>query len=82
MWYHKYMKYLFSAVFTKEEKGYSVWCPELGVASQGEDLEEAEHNIREAVQLYIEEMPKEELESYSQVSKETPVVKVLEFSRA
>lgn len=55
------MKYVFSAVYTKEEKGYSVLCPELGVASQGANLKEAEHNIQEAVQLYIEDVPQDEL---------------------
>jgi predicted RNase H-like HicB family nuclease len=76
------MKYLFSAVFTKEETGYSVLCPELGVASQGENLEEAEVNIREAIELYIEDMSKEELDSYTKTSKETPLVKVLEVVHA
>lgn len=55
MWYSDYMKYIFSALYTKEDKGYSVLCPELGVASQGADLKEAEHNIQEAVGLYIRE---------------------------
>jgi predicted RNase H-like HicB family nuclease len=36
------------------EGGYSVFCPELNVASQGESFEEAVSNIKEAVELYIE----------------------------
>ncbi len=47
------MKNTFDFIFTKEEKGYSALCPELGVASQGETLDEAEFNIREAVELYL-----------------------------
>lgn len=76
------MKYAFSAIFTKESKGYSVLCPELGVASQGSDLKEAEANIREAVELFIEDIPQHELVSYTQTQKEVPLVKVLEFSHA
>lgn len=46
---------VFSAVFKKEaEGGYSAFCPELGVASQGETIEEAEANLKEACELYIE----------------------------
>ncbi|MBO3801915.1 MAG: type II toxin-antitoxin system HicB family antitoxin [Thermoproteota archaeon] len=44
-----------TAVFKKEaEGGYSVFCPELGVASQGETVEEAEANLKEACELYLE----------------------------
>ncbi len=82
MWYHKYMKYVFSAIFTKENKGYSVLCPELGVASQGRDLKEAEYNIREAVELFIEDIPNNELVSYKQGSNETPLLKTFEVSHA
>lgn len=38
----------------KEDTGYSVLCPKLGVASQGETVEEALENIKEAVELYLE----------------------------
>ena len=55
MWYHGFMKYLFSAIFTKEKGGYSAFCSELGVVSQGKTLSEAEANIREAVGLYIDD---------------------------
>jgi predicted RNase H-like HicB family nuclease len=48
-------EFIFSAVFKKEaEGGYSAFCPELGVASQGETIEEAEANLKEACELYIE----------------------------
>jgi predicted RNase H-like HicB family nuclease len=46
-------KIAFSAVYTAEpEGGYSALCPEIGVASQGETIEEAETNLREAVELF------------------------------
>ncbi len=32
---------------------YVATCPALGVTSQGDSLEEAENNIREAVSLYL-----------------------------
>jgi predicted RNase H-like HicB family nuclease len=82
MWYHKYMKYVFSAIYTKEDMGYSVLCPELDVASQGKDLKEAERNIREAVELYIEDLSKEELVSYTQSRSESPIVGTFEVSHA
>jgi len=82
MWYHKFMKYVFSAVFTKERGGYSAICPELGVASQGEDIVVAEKNIKEAVELYIEDMTPEELEPYSHAKTSGPVLKTFEVSHA
>jgi predicted RNase H-like HicB family nuclease len=36
------------------EGGYSVVCTDLDVASQGETVEEAMENIKEAVELYLE----------------------------
>ncbi|MBA7600782.1 MAG: type II toxin-antitoxin system HicB family antitoxin [Hadesarchaea archaeon] len=45
----------FGAIYKPEPGGgYSSFCPELGVASQGETIEEAEANLREAVELYLE----------------------------
>ena len=82
MWYSKYMKYIFSAIYTKENKGYSVLCPELGVASQGIDLKEAEYNIHEAVELYIRDIPKDELVSYTQAHSESPLLKTFEVTHA
>jgi len=38
----------------KEDKFYVARCPELGVTSQGKTLEEAQANIKEAIELYIE----------------------------
>ncbi len=44
----------FTAVITKEVKWYVAHCLELGVVSQGKTLEEAQANLQEAVELYIE----------------------------
>ena len=45
---------LLTAIVKQEDKGYSVLCPELNVASQGETFEESISNIKEATELYIE----------------------------
>jgi len=45
----------------KEDKFFVARCPELGVTSQGETLEEAQSNIKEAIELYIESFGTEDL---------------------
>lgn len=47
----------YTVVFQEEkEGGFSVWVPDLpGCASQGETFDEALANIREAIELYLEE---------------------------
>jgi predicted RNase H-like HicB family nuclease len=40
-----------------EEGGYVALNPETGTATQGETVEEALANLREAVELYLEEFP-------------------------
>lgn len=47
-------KLLLNVIIKQEDKGYSVICPELNVASQGETFEESINNIKEAIELYIE----------------------------
>lgn len=42
------------AVKEEAEGGYSVVCTDLDVASQGETIDEAVENIKEAVELYLE----------------------------
>lgn len=46
----------YTAVFQEEkEGGYSVWVPTLpGCASQGQTFEESLSNIKEAIELYLE----------------------------
>jgi len=47
-----------SVVIEKDEYGFYVWCPELrGCQSQGNRLEEAIANIKEAIELYLETLP-------------------------
>ena len=47
-----------SVVVGKDEHGFYAWCPELkGCQSQGDTLEEALANMREAIELYLETLP-------------------------
>ena len=50
------MTHTFTAVFEEaEEGGYTAWVEELpGAISQGETIEEARENLKEAIQLIIE----------------------------
>jgi len=47
----------FTAILHKEDNLYVAQCPEVGTVSQGETLEDALTNIREATELYLEEFP-------------------------
>ncbi|MBI1295080.1 type II toxin-antitoxin system HicB family antitoxin [bacterium] len=48
----------FSAVITPAaEGGYFAFNPETGTTTQGETIEEALSNLREATELYLEEFP-------------------------
>lgn len=44
----------FTAVITREEVWYVARCVELGVVSQGKTFAEAQENLKEAVELYLE----------------------------
>ena len=45
----------FSAIVENEGEWYVSLCPEVDVASQGKTVEEALKNLREAVELYLED---------------------------
>jgi predicted RNase H-like HicB family nuclease len=57
----KTMSMKFTAVITKEENWYVSHCVELGVVSQGKTIEEAQLNLKEAVELYIESFGTEDI---------------------
>ena len=51
-----------SIVIEKDEFGYYAYCPELeGCQTQGESLDEVMANIKEAIELYLETLPDEEI---------------------
>jgi predicted RNase H-like HicB family nuclease len=43
-----------TAIIEREGKGYVSLCPELDIASQGDTIEEARINLREALELFFE----------------------------
>ncbi len=51
-----------TAVLEREGSGYVSLCPELDVASQGDTVEEATANLKEAVELFLESAPREEVQ--------------------
>lgn len=71
------MSYKFTSVIIKESKWYVARCVELGVASQGRNIEKAQHNLKEAVELYLEDQPK--FKKY--LSKSAPMITSLELNR-
>jgi predicted RNase H-like HicB family nuclease len=50
-----------TAIIEREEGGYVSLCPELDIASQGETIEEARLNLREALELFFETASPEEI---------------------
>jgi predicted RNase H-like HicB family nuclease len=51
----------FTAVIEKEGNGYVALCPEFDVASQGDSIEEAHANLKEALELFLESASSEEI---------------------
>ncbi len=44
----------FTAIVQSEGNGFVGLCPELDIASQGDTVEQARNNLREAVELFME----------------------------
>ncbi|PSB52230.1 hypothetical protein C7B67_07915 [filamentous cyanobacterium Phorm 6] len=44
----------FTAIIEREGDGYISLCPELDIASQGDNIEEARQNLIEALELFFE----------------------------
>ena len=47
---------VYNAIITEEEGGYVALNPEYDIASQGDTIESALGNLREAMELYLEEV--------------------------
>ena len=43
-----------TSIIRREDKGFVALCPELDVVSQGDTVESARDNLREAVELFLE----------------------------
>lgn len=67
----------FSSVVSKEGKWYVATCPELGVTSQGVTVEGSIENLREAIELYLEDE-----DAVVTVSNYRPLVTVVKVGRA
>lgn len=55
------LKRNFTAIIEKEGNMYVSLCPELDIASQGKSVEEARENLKEAIELFLEEASPEEI---------------------
>ena len=72
------MTYKFTTVINQEGKWYIAHCIELGVVSQGRTIEGAQKNLKEAVELYLEDQPKNK----KYLSKKAPLITTLELKYA
>jgi predicted RNase H-like HicB family nuclease len=52
-----------TAIIEREENGYVSLCPELDIASQGDTIEEARQNLREALELFFETASPKEIKA-------------------
>ncbi len=50
-----------TAIIEREGDGYVSLCPEVDIASQGDTIEEARDNLREAIELFFETASHEEI---------------------
>ena len=51
-----------TAVVEREGDGYVAFCPEVDIASQGGNVAEARDNLAEALALFFESAPAEEVD--------------------
>lgn len=72
--------YQLSIVIEKDEFGYYAYCPALeGCHTQGDSLEEAKANIKEAIKLYLSTLS--ETEKYEILNQEV-MTEILEVQVA
>ena len=71
------MTYTSTAIIRKEGKWFVARSLELGVTSQGRTIEQAKNNLKEAVELYLEDAPK----NRRVLTREMPLVTSIEVGR-
>jgi predicted RNase H-like HicB family nuclease len=54
-------KHQFTAIIERDETMYVALCPELDIASQGDTVEKARENLKEAIELFLEEASQDEI---------------------
>jgi predicted RNase H-like HicB family nuclease len=57
------MRRQLTAIIEREGDGYVSLCPELDIASQGDTIEDARNNLREALELFFETASQEEIQT-------------------
>jgi len=72
------MTYRFTTVIIQEGKWYVARCLELGVVSQGKTIEEAQKNLKEAVELYLEDQPRNK----KYLLRKAPLITTFELKHA
>jgi len=55
------MVHKLTAIIEREGDGYVSLCPELDIASQGDTVEQARDNLKEALELFFETASAEEI---------------------
>lgn len=72
------MSYKFTTIINMEDGWYVAKCAELGVVTQGKTIEETQKNIKEAVELYIEDFP----DKKRFLHKEAPLITSFELNNS
>ncbi|MBM4273647.1 MAG: type II toxin-antitoxin system HicB family antitoxin [Deltaproteobacteria bacterium] len=57
------MSFQLTAIIEREGDGFVALCPELDIASQGDSIEAARDNLREALELFFESASVEEIKN-------------------
>ena len=52
-----------TAVIQREDDGFVAYCPELDIASQGDSIQHARDQLREALELFFECASTSEIEN-------------------
>ena len=55
------MTHKLTAIIEREGDGYVSLCPELDIASQGDTVEQARENLKEALELFFETASRKEI---------------------
>ena len=55
------MKWKLKCVIEPEDDWYVSYCEELGIASQGETVNEAKKNLEEAIEMFFEDASQSEI---------------------
>jgi len=51
------MNFIGTVIIKKEEEWYVATCLENNIASQGKSIDEATENLKEAIELFYEDVP-------------------------